>query len=294
MRIINPPDLEPDLTPDQDSGILLGHILVKKGKIEENDIDTIVKHARRKHLRFGEAARELRLITRKDLDLAMAEQFNYPFLAEGDGDYSPELIAAYRPFSKKGRALHSLQSKLLQHWDSDESQSLAIVGSNKNHGCSYIAANLAIIFSQLGQRTLLIDADILNAHLHQLFNISNNAGLSAVLAGRTPVNLVIKKLPLFRNLSLISAGVIPPNATELLGRKALKNILAELRGKFDMVIVDTPALRSDSGADLIAQACGSSLVVLRQNYTSLKDAQALLDVLREKRVNIIGTVMTDY
>jgi receptor protein-tyrosine kinase len=133
-----------------------------------------------------------------------------------------------------------------------------------------------------------------NAHLHKLFHIKNNVGLSAVLAGRTSINFVVKKLPLFRNLSIVSAGAPPPNATELLGRKELKNIMSELHEQFEMVIIDTPPLKSNSGAEIIAQACCSSIVVLRKNFTFIEEAKILVDVLRENRSDIIGTVMTNF
>lgn len=294
MQTVDVTNPESDPTIDQGADTLLGRVFVDQGIIDEDDIEIIVKHARQKRLRFGEAARELKLISKEDLERAMAKQFNNPFLAEGEGGYPVELVAAFKPFSKKGQAIHKLRACLLQHWNSVEHRSLAVVGSSTHQGCSYIAANLAITFSQLGQRTLLVDADMQNAHLHQLFNINNNVGLSAVLAGRTSINFVAKKLPFFRNLSIVSAGAPPPNATELLGRKELNNVMMKLRKHFEIVIFDTPPLDSNSGAELIARACGDSIVVLRKDFTIIEDAKVLVDALRENKSDIIGAVMTNY
>ena len=280
--------------PTTEVGALLGRVLIDQGKLAEDDIETIVTHAREKKLRFGEAALGLRLITVDDLEHAMAQQFDYPFLTEGTGDYPDELVAAFKPFSPKGQALRDLRARLLQAWDSDKNRSVAIVAADVNQGCSYIAANLAVVFSQLGHKTLLVDGDMLNARLHKLFNLKNNVGLSAALVGRTPAKMVVRKLPHFRNLSIVSAGAPPPNVTELLSRRELNATVSELRAQFDIVIFDTPPMESNTGAEFIARACGESIVVIRKDHTYLQDAEELMDKLRNVKTNLIGTVMTNF
>ena len=148
----------------------LGQVLVDHGKIGERDIERILKYARKKRLRFGEAASRLRLVSHDDIERAMAAQFDYPYLEKGAGGYPSELVAAFEPFSKKGRALRILRAQLLSHWHSDENRTLAIIAPSQREGCSYIAANLAVAFSQLGQRTLLVDANLQHARQHKKFH----------------------------------------------------------------------------------------------------------------------------
>lgn len=276
-----------------ESANLLGRLLVEQGKIQESDVERVVDYARRKHLRFGEAAVKLRLISRHDLEHAVAAQFDYPYLARDTGGYSSKLVAAFEPFSLKGQALRNLRSQLLLRWHSDAHQTLAVVSPDDKETSSYIAANLAIVFSQLGQRALLVDADLPNARQHELFRVKNDVGLSAVLVSRAAVASVTKKLSLFRDLYIIPAGAPPPNPTELLGRRELLKMMTELRHQYDVIIFDAPPVSANSGAELIAGACGSALAVLRKNRTYVSDATSLMDAVREAGADIVGSVMAN-
>ena len=282
--------------PGKDAGNQLGRLLVDQGKIKEHDIERILKYARKKQLRFGEAATKLRLISRPDLEHAMATQFDYPYLEKGAGTFSRELVAAFEPFSQKGQALRILRAQLMLRWYSEGHRTLAIVGSDPGEGCSYIAANLAIVFSQLGQRTLLVDADLQNGRQHKLFGVKNDVGLSAVLVGRTSFESVVKPLVLLRDLSIVPAGAPPPNPGELLGRKELTDIIPELRQQYDVVIFDTPPVTANLGAEAVAGACGSALVVLRKNRTRLSSAGALMQQMHGTgaEVLVIGSVMNKF
>ncbi len=279
---------------ENDSGNLLGQLLVDQGKIKEVDIERILKYARKKHVRFGVAATKLRLISSHDLEHAMAAQFDYPYLEAGAGGYSNELVAAFKPFSQKGQALRILRAQLLLRWHSKGENALAVVGSHDREGCSYLAANLAVVFSQLGHRTLLVDADLQQARMHKMFGVKNDVGLSAVLVGRAEVESVVNELVLFRGLTLLPAGAPPPNPGELLGRKELQDLIPQLRSQYDVVIVDTPPVNANYGAATVAGACGNALVVMRKNRTKLADAEVLMQEMRGAGAEVVGTVLNDF
>lgn len=278
----------------RDPSNLLGRLLVDQGRIKESDIESILKYAQEKRVRFGEAATKMRLISSHDLEHAMSAQFEYPYFEKGAGGYSSELIAAFDPFSPKGQALRVLRAQLLLRWYSEAHRTLAVVGSHKKAGCSYLAANLAIVLSQLGQRTLLVDADLQHGRLHKLFGVKNDVGLSAILVGRASLESVIKELPLFRALSILPAGAPPPNPDELLGRKELTDMIPKLRDQYDVVVFDTPPGSTNLGMELVAGACGSALVVLRKNSTFLSDASALMQAVRNEGADVVGSVMSDF
>jgi protein-tyrosine kinase len=286
-------------TGGRPQGSLIGLLLLQQGKIKDRDIERILTYARKKNLRFGEAAVKLRLISSVDLDRAIATQFDYPYLEKGAGGYSAvgekELVAAFSPFSEKGQTLRVLRAQLLLHGISSERHALAIVGSQPREGCSYIAANLAVTFSQLGQRTLLIDADLQNGRQHKLFGVKNDVGLSAALVGHASFESVTRKLLLFRDLSFIPAGAPVPNPNELLGRSELNTAFSVLRDQYDLVVFDTAPLLKAHGAELVASLCGSALVVLRKDHTRLRDAEVLMDQLRNRRaLDIVGSVMNVF
>jgi len=283
-----------DVLADDASGALLGQVLIEQGKIDSYDVERIVQYSRDKRLRFGEAAKKLRLVSQRDIEVALAQQFDYPVLDEDAGNYSSELIAAYKPFSPKSQALSNVRSKLLRYWSSEENRALAIVGAHQKEGCSFIAANLAVIFSQLGSKTVLVDADLQGGRQHELFNVKNKVGLSAVLVGRTSVDSVINKLAPFRDLSILPAGAPPPNANELLGRREFQTVVAELQELFDVVIIDTPPVTANRGAEIVAGACGHAVAVVRKGRTHLADAETMVELIRGSGADITGSVMTDF
>ena len=191
----------------------VGRILVDSGKLAEHDIEEILRVMDARHFRFGEAAVHLRLVTREDVEAALAMQFEYPYLSRGEGGYHADLVAAFEPFSAKVEALRVIRSQLLMGGLGEQGKRLAVVSPAAGDGRSFVAANLAVVFSQLGSRTLLVDADLRSARQHHLFRLANSVGLSSFLAGRAELSEVVYRVPHFKNLSVLPAGAPPPNPT---------------------------------------------------------------------------------
>jgi chain length determinant protein tyrosine kinase EpsG len=290
-------DLDETLLSNRDlssSSKLMGLSLVDQGKIKTKDIEKILIYAHKHGLRFGEAAVKLRFISRADLEEAVAAQFNYPYLGKEARGYSKELVAAFRPFSPKGEALRMLRAQLMLRWFSEGRKTLAIMSSHGRAGSSYIAANLAIVCSQLGEQTLLVDADLQSGRQHTLFGITNEVGLSGALIGRASLDSIIKPLPLFRGLSLLPAGAPPPNPGELLERNELAEILDDLRKKYSVILFDAPPLSVGGGAEFIAARCKGALIVLRKNRTPLSTASNLIERVNSLGAEVIGSVLTRF
>ena len=273
---------------------MLGLSLVDQGKIRSSDIEKILGYAHKHGLRFGAAAVKLRLISREDLDEAVAAQFDYPYLGKEARGISKELVAAFRPFSAKGEAMRTLRAQLMLRWFSEGKRTLAVVGSHAKSGGSYIAANLAVVCSQLGERTLLVDADLRSGRQHTLFGVKNEIGLSGALIGRASLESVIKPLALFRGLSLLPSGAPPPNPGELLERSELSTIVSALREDYSVILFDAPPMNVGSGAEFVAAACGGALVVLRKNRTPLSEAAKLMERIRALDAEVVGSVLTKF
>ncbi|MFN2124100.1 MAG: polysaccharide biosynthesis tyrosine autokinase [Candidatus Promineifilaceae bacterium] len=290
---------ERDLSVQQEydlnaSSKMLGLSLVDQGKIKPHDIEKILGYSQERGLRFGEAAVKLRLISREDLDEAVAAQFNYPYLGKGAHGLSKELVAAFQPFSVKGEALRTLRSQLLLRWFSEGKKTLAVTAPHRCAGSSYITANLAVIWSQMGERTLLVDADLRGGRQHSLFGVKNEIGLSGALAGRATLDSVIKPLAPFRGLSLLPAGAPPPNPGELFERNEFASIMDRLRDEYSVILFDTPPMNSGGGADYVAACCEGALLVLRKNRTQLSVASTLIEKIRSHDAEIVGSVMTIF
>lgn len=279
-----------------DSNRSIGTIMVDSGRISLEEAEQILRVQKQEGIRFGEAAIKLGLLNAEDIQFALAHQYGYPCLRRGQSRISEEMVAAYEPRSAAVEALRALRSQLMLRWfasDSGNKKMLAIVGPGPGEGRSYLAANLAIVFSQLGESTLLIDADMRQGRQHQLFHVENYSGLSTVLAGRSPTAPVLRLAEL-EALSILTAGPVPPNPQELLGRDVFPKLMEKFSQMFDVIIIDTPAGTDYADAQTIAARVGGALMVLRQDETSLEDASQYARNLAELGVTIVGAILNDF
>lgn len=274
----------------------LGAIFVAAGKISQSDTERIMDLQRREGWRFGEAALRLSLITDHDLVEALHKQYDLPEVQLDTAGDSDELIAAYQPYHRRTEELRALRTQLMVRWlkpPAETQQVLAVVSPGSCEGRSYVAANLAVLFSQLGGRTLLIDGDLRNPRQHLIFNIPDRIGLSAVLSGRADPDVAVPVRG-FRNLVLLPAGAIPPNPLELLSRPLLPALLKEYVDDFDVILVDTPPALPYSDAQTIGFHAGSAIVLIRQNHTRIDDTTKVVRTLGDGGTKVIGTVMNGF
>lgn len=272
----------------------LGALLQEAGKLSVADAEQVSTWQKTENLRFGETALKLGLINEADLQQALARQFSYHYLAPGEGSFSRELIAAYEPFGIQAEALRALRSQLMLRWFSTGRKSLAIAGIHAGDGASYLAANLAIAFSQLGERTLLIDADLRRPRQHALFNLGNRAGLSDLLAKRASSAAAVVHLASIPGLAVLTAGAVPPNPGELLSRAALPIQLDMLAQDFDVILIDTSAVEGSADAAMVAARSQGALLVLRQDHTQLAAAAAFQANLTSAGAALVGTVLNQF
>lgn len=291
--------IEPGFRPEKVSapagGRSIGAILIDSGHLNAEKAERIIHHQKEHGMRFGDAAIKLGLITEDDFRFALAQQFDYPYLAMSDGSLSPELTAAYKPFSPVVEQLRALRSQLMLRWfdTSEQRRTLAIVSPGQGDGRSFIAANLAVVFSQLGERTLLVDADLRRPRQHQLFNLGNSAGLSDVLAGRIGEHNAVTRIESLVGLSVLPAGAIPPNPQELLGRPAFARVLSGFAANHDVIIIDTPEAQECADAHTIAVRAGAAVLVGRKNRTPLATLSRLATNLQLAGTMLVGSVLNE-
>jgi chain length determinant protein tyrosine kinase EpsG len=277
-----------------EGGPSIGAILVDAGRLSLEKSEHILRLHRKGGKRFGDAAIELGLLTEDDIRFALANQFDYAFLPSSDKSLDAELVAAYAPFSQVVEQLRALRSQLMLRWVDGKARpsSLAVVSPGKAEGRSFLAANLAIVFSQLGARTLLIDADLRTPRQHVLFKLGNTSGLSELLAGRLSTDAIVR-IPNLRGLSVLPAGAVPPNPQELLGRPAFVEVLRAFSSDFDVVIIDTPAATEYADAQTIAVRAGAALMVARKNKSSVQELSEFALSLRQAGTTLIGSVLNE-
>ena len=271
----------------------MGTILIDSGRLSIGNAEKILTYQRENAVRFGEAGRALGLLTEDDVRFALSIQFHYSYIPSGSS-LSHELIAAYQPDTPAVEELRMLRSQLMLRWFNHGvgHKGLAVVSAGAGDGRSYIAANLAIVFSQLGERTLLIDADLRTPRQHRLFNLGKRAGLSDILVGRAGSDAIVS-LDALANLSILPAGTIPPNPQELLGRQNFSKLLLSLGEDFDVMILDTPPASTCADAHTVAVRTGAALVVARQDKSSMVQLGQFTHSLREFGVTLVGSVLND-
>ena len=281
------------LRREQPPDRLIGQILRESKSLTEVQFDQILAYQTKHHVRFGEAAIALRLASPPEVLWALSQQFHCPYSAASG--LSAELVAAVDPFGSQAEAIRGIRSELMiaARAGDQPKRPLAVLSPDGGDGKSYLAANLAISYSQLGASTVIIDADMRTPRQHQLFSISNESGLSGILSGRAQPNVIltIADLP---NLFVLPVGTLPPNPLDLLQRPAFEELLQYLLTKFDHIIVDAPAAVHGADALVIAAKCDLALVIARRGRTQMKAVHALLGQVTRSGTRVAGVVINDH
>lgn len=273
----------------------IGQLLVQSQVLAQDQVPRVLEHQRQHGLRFGDAAVALGLAERDEVLRALASQFEYPYhVADGQG-LEPELVMAHQPFSEEVESFRDLRSHLLMTVLAPHTgqRLLTLVSAEIGEGKTFVAANLAVAFSQLPGSTLVVDADMRTPRLHHVFGIGASNGLSGLLSGRTQGD-AIHRVPGLPNLHVLPVGTVPPNPLELLQRNSFGLLLGELAARFDYVVIDTPAAAHGSDARMVASRAGAALMVSRRHITRARRAQSLLTQLGKAQVTMAGVLVNEF
>ena len=276
----------------------IGAILVEEGKLSSGEVERVLHVAKSRGLRFGEAAVRLGLVTERDIRYTLSKQYDFPVLMpehEGEGQPSRELVAAFAPFHPRTEEIRALRTQLMIRWYRRDAghNALVVASPHSGEGRSYLAANLAIVFSQLGATTLLVDADMRKPRQHRIFGIPGNHGLSALLSGRGEAAATFP-VPGLNRLSVLPAGALPPNPQELLSRMSFTTLVKDMQSVYDVVIIDTPPAKQYADAQAIAFRAGNALVVARKDHTAVAATSRVVRDLAGTGARVVGTVINQY
>jgi len=188
-------------------------------------------------------------------------------------------------------AYRNLRSSLLYMGENGTLPKLLLVTSSiPSEGKSVTAANLGITLAEAGARVLIVDGDLRKGTLHQYFSKDASPGFADILSQKADWKTVVH-LSGTPNLSVITRGGSVRNPSELFLTSTCKNLLAELQLDYDVVLIDSaPVMAADDVATLAPQTDGV-VFVLRANFTSARVARAALDLLYQRRVNILGLAL---
>ncbi|MDM9379639.1 polysaccharide biosynthesis tyrosine autokinase [Chlorogloeopsis sp. ULAP01] len=169
-------------------------------------------------------------------------------------------------------------------------RSIVISSAMSGDGKSTVAFHLAQIACAMGQKVLLVDADLRQPVIHNLSNLKNNWGLSNLISTNVPVTEAIQQAPFMKQLSVLTAGPIPPDPTKLFSSEKMKRIIGEFHKNYDLVIYDAPPVVGLADASLLAPHTDGILMVVRMEKTNSSVLKQALDSLKMARMNVLGVV----
>ncbi len=228
-----------------------------------------------------------RIIRRSEVE----EGTQVPILGEVIKKRQPEsLVISGRDNSVIAEQIRSLRTNLnfLRNRD-EKSQVLLFTSSINGEGKSFLSLNLGASLGLLGLKTVILEMDLRKPQLRNSLNFTNSAGLSNYLIGESTIDEILR--PVSENYFIIPSGPIPPNPSELLGSPKLAQLIAELRARFDYVVIDAPPIGLVTDAQLIAPYADATLYIVRHNVTP-KHYLKMIDMLyREKRFNKLNLIL---
>jgi capsular exopolysaccharide synthesis family protein len=150
-------------------------------------------------------------------------------------------------------------------------KTIMITSTGPAEGKSTTAANLAVVFAQQGKKVLLVDADLRKPTVHYTFNLTNTFGLTSVLTRQLSLEEALVESNIF-NLYLLPSGLIPPNPAELMGSGAMDQFLNNVTLEFDIVIFDTPPVLAVTDAQILANKCDGTILIVSCGKTVTEEA----------------------
>mgnify|MGYP001167332061 CR=1 FL=1 len=199
------------------------------------------------------------------------------------------LITSRNPKSKAAESYRRLRTNIEILGRDGALKPIAVVSAESGEGRSTTSANIAVAYSQANRKVLLLDSDLRSPTLHQIFELRNDKGLSSVLAGQSGIREVAQKTEI-DNLEVVCAGPVPSNPSELLESEAMTALLESAKKDFDIVILDTAAMRSTSDALIVADKCDGAVLVIRRGKTKLEAAAKAKDTLKASRTRMVGAI----
>jgi polysaccharide biosynthesis transport protein len=201
---------------------------------------------------------------------------------ERDPDEAAQVVEAFR----------SVRLNLVHSYGAAGPVMITVSSPGPGDGKSLVSSNLALSFAEAGYKTLLVDGDIRRGELHRMFGAERRPGLLDHLSGEVPLDGVLRPTT-HTNLTLIPCGTRHQHGPELLGSRAMRELIAELKGRYNVLIIDSPPLGAGIDPFVLGTATGNIMLVLRSGETDRQMAEAKLRLLDRLPVRVLGAVLND-
>jgi tyrosine-protein kinase Etk/Wzc len=203
------------------------------------------------------------------------------------------LVTLLNPMAAASEAYRGLRTSVQFSRPDAAVQTVLVTSANPGEGKSTTAANLAVVMAQAGRRVLLVDGDLRKPTGHKKFGTAREPGLVQHLFSDGPLDLDALPQPA-DDLWLLPAGRIAPNPSELLGSKRMREVLDDVRNRFDLIVIDAPPVLAATDAVLLSTQADATLVVCRAGRTKDYELRSALDELGNVGAHVIGTVLNGF
>jgi capsular exopolysaccharide synthesis family protein len=200
-----------------------------------------------------------------------------------------DMISIKNPKSHGAEAFRTLRTNIQFSSLDEDIRSIVVTSTQSEEGKSTVISNLAITMAQSGKRVLLIDCDLRKPSIHKKLGLSNQDGLTTLLAREKKLDEVIQTSNI-NNLYVLTSGPIPPNPAELLGSKRMKNLIEELHGYFDMILLDAPPVLAVTDAQILSTFCNGVVFVAgfgQAEKHAIVMAKELIDKVGGKIIGVV-------
>ncbi|WP_220788079.1 CpsD/CapB family tyrosine-protein kinase [Bacillus paramobilis] len=203
-----------------------------------------------------------------------------------------QLITHKEPKSRVAEQYRNIRTNIEFTSVDNHVRSIIVTSADPGEGKTTTTANMAVVFAQQGKKVLLIDADMRKPAMHQMFQVDNIFGLTNVLTHSERLEKCVQKTSV-DNLHFLACGPIPPNPAELLGSKSMQELLAQAYSMYDLVIFDLPPILAVTDAQIMANVCDASILVVRSESTEKETAVKAKGLLESAKGKLLGVVLND-
>jgi len=213
-----------------------------------------------------------------------------------DGTNEFEFIVHKKPDSVVSEAFKALRTRLqFSKIESDEPiKSILVTSSTASEGKTLICANLAGSLAYTDKKTLIIDCDLRKPRIHSFFNMQRYPGIIDYIFGKVNnIDEIIRPTPQ-NNLFVITTGTIPPNPSETIESKKMKDFIKQMKDKFDYILIDSPPLIAVTDAEILARLADTTLLIVSANTTEIDLMERSIQLLRQDNVSFAGVVLNNF
>lgn len=207
-------------------------------------------------------------------------------------DFKRKLVVKNDPKSPVSEQYRTIRTNIQFSTVDGDIRTLMLTSSGPGEGKSTTAANLATVFAQQGTKVLLVDADMRKPTVHYTFSLTNTIGLTTVLTKQTDLFDAVTQID-SSNLFVLPCGPIPPNPAELLSSRSMDEFVESALSEYDMVLFDSPPVLVVTDAQLLANKCDGTVLVVSSNFTEKENALKAKEQLTTSKAKLLGVILNN-